>query len=383
MSLLKILICPEPFQGGLSAHKVSGVIADGLCATSTEFELQQVPMVIDQRVVQTIVEACGGEWRDTVALGDQGRTTRVQYGILHEGRTAVLMPERTSTRTIEEMSSFGAGQLIKAAIQDRLVERVYFYLPEGIWPVDGGMGLLQALGVSLLDPDGKSINWNPNNLANMARLTRVDFKGALPRLKQVEVIVACDVSTPLLGRQGAAWKWGSQTGANFTVIEKMDQALTYLAEINQKTNDSGHHLLSGAAAGGGIGYGLALLGAKLRPANHVFLENLDFAEQIRNVDLVITGQGQSDRQTLPQQLAPLVLQLCQQTGTPGIMLSGSIRTQELETVFASGAWAVFDATPGIMSTAQLLENAAEHVYFSAQQLGRLLLLGKRLGSKGL
>ncbi|WP_287130859.1 glycerate kinase, partial [Candidatus Cyanaurora vandensis] len=138
------------------------------------------------------------------------------------------------------------------------------------------------------------------------------------------------------------------------------------------------HTLTGTGAGGGLGYGLALVGAKLRPAAQVLLENLDLLAQIRQVQLVITGQAQTDRQTLPQQIVPSVLRLCQQTGTPAVVLSGSVRPQELETVFNSGAWAVLNTLPSLMSTAQMLEEASTNLYFSAQQLGRLLLLGKKL-----
>ncbi|WP_218080543.1 glycerate kinase [Anthocerotibacter panamensis] len=377
---VRVLVCPEPFQGGISAHRAAGVIADGLSSTSNHFQIRQIPLSFDDLTVNTIVQACGGVWREAVVLGEQGKSLRVSYGSLQGGRVAVVQPQHLATRVSPsnwagEMSSFGTGQLLKVILQDRTVERVYCYLPEGLWPVDGGVGFLQALGVSLLDPDGKSVSWAANSLS---RLTRVDFRGVLPRLKQVELIVACDSQAPLLGRQGAAWTWGSRSGASFAMIEKVEKGLTILAEAVQRTYGGGHHVLGGAASGGGLGYGLSLVGAKLRPPAQVLLENLDFLEQVRQSDLVITGQAQTNRQTTPQQLLPSVLRLCQETGTPGVVLSGIVRPQELETVFNSGAWAVLDVVPGMLTTTQMLEQIENNLYFNAQQLGRLLLLGRKL-----
>jgi len=377
--MTKILVCTETFPGGVTAHKAAGLIADGLSSTSTAFEITQIPLAFDKLTVQTIVAVCGGEWRETVVLGEQGVAGRVPYGLLDGGRTAVVAPYRPQVRSTvsEETTSFGTGQLLKAVLQEKSVERIYFYLPEGPWTADAGVGCLQALGVSLLDPDGKSISLAGNNLA---RLTRVNFQGALPRLRQVELIVACDQMGALLGRQGAAWSWGSKMGMSFAAIEKMEKNFTVLAERIQRTHGGGHHLLSGTASGGGVAYGLALLGAKLKPQAEVLLENLDLLERVRNAHLVITGQALTDRQTTAQQLAPSVLRLCQETGTPGILLSGGVRPNELQTVFSSGAWAVLDAIPTVMSTTEMLEQVKDNLYFSAQQLGRLLLLGKKLDS---
>jgi len=380
MAKIRVLVCPEPFSGGLSAQQVAQVIADGLTSTSTHFEVQQVPLSIDEQVVETVVAARGGEWRDTVVLGEQGTSVRVRYGLIDEGKIAVVTPHRVPVRSLQgtgagDMTSFGAGQLLKVVLQEKTVERVYWYLPEGTWPVDGGVGFLQALGVSLLDPDGKSISWATNSLA---RLTRVDFRGLLPRLQQVELIVGCHTLSPLLGRQGAAWTWGSRTGANFPTIERIEIGLTTLANALQRTNGGECHAQLGSAAGGGLGYGLALVGAQLRPAQQVFLENLNLQEQIRHVQLVITGQAQTDRRTLPQHTIPSILRMCQTSATPALVLSGGIRPKELESVLNSGAWAVLDTYPGPMSTTQMVEQAAEHLYFTAQQVGRLLLLGQKL-----
>jgi len=240
------------------------------------------------------------------------------------------------------------------------------------------VGFLQALGVSLLDPDGKSVSWVGNSLA---RLTRVDFRGVLPRLQQVEVVVACDTNAPLLGRQGAAWTWGVKTGSGVAAIDKIERSLAILADSIQRATGGNQQQQPGTGAGGGLGYGLSLVGAKLRPAPEVLLENLNLIEEVRQADLVITGQAQSDRQTTMQQLAPAVLQLCQETGTPGIVLSGGVRPRELETIFKCGAWAVLDATPTVLTTTEMIEQVGDNLYFSAQQLGRLLLLGNKLASR--
>jgi len=378
--MTKVLICPEAFSGGVTAQKAASLIADGLSSTSTQFQIQQIPLSLDRQTVATVVEACGGVWREAVVLGEQGRSVRVPYGLLHEGRTAVLAPYRMPSpkavqNNVSETTSFGAGQLLKAALQEKTVERVYLYLSEGIWPIDGGVGFLQALGISLLDPDGKSVSWASNTLG---RLTRVDFRGAWPRLQQVELIVGYDNGAPLLGRQGAAWTWGSKVGASFGTIEKLEKGLASLTEAIQRTHGGGYHLLSGAAGGGGLGYGLALVGAKLRPSSEVLLENLNLAQLIREAQLVLTGQAQTDRQSTPQQLAPSVLRLCQESGTPAVVLSGSVRPKELETAFGCGAWAVLDSTPGVLTRTESLEQVADNLFFSAQQMGRLLLLGKKL-----
>ncbi|WP_218079654.1 glycerate kinase [Anthocerotibacter panamensis] len=379
MKPLRVLICPEYYQGGTSAQQAAQVIADALAATSNYFQPKPLALALDRHTIANLTELWGGSLQEVVVLGKGGRPERVTYGLIHNGRTVLLMPRRMSAaRAVKEdwvgdMTSFGVGQLLKAVLQHRSVERVCLYLSEGTWPVDGGVGLLQALGVRFQDLEGHAIGWGVNGLS---RLSQVDFSQLLPQLQGVSLTVGCDVMTPLLGRSGAAQRWGKRAGAQAPVISGLEQRLTHFTEVLRQSGKKELDL-AGCGAGGGLGYGLALLGAQLEPGLDLLLENLDFSHQVRQADLVITGQAHTDR--AGQGIVPTVLRVCEEVGTPAVVLSGSVDPEAIPQVLRCGAWAVLDAMPAGLSAAQALARVPEDLYFAAQQVGRLLLLGGRLG----
>lgn len=385
MQPINILICPEHYPGGLSANQAAHIIADALTATSTQFHVKALPLTVDNHTVETIVQVLGGQLQEAVFLGRQGRPERVTFGLVDQGRTAILVPPRLAAAKaanedwVDDMTSFGTGQLLKLALQHRTVERVFLYLTEGTWPVDGGAGFLQALGVKFLDRAGDPLGWG---IGNLARLDHVDFGSIAPRVRDVEILVGCDVLTSLLGKTGAAQRWGTRAGASAATVGRIEQHLTRLTQVFQKIGAVSSEIV-GAGAGGGLGYGLAMVGAKLVNPLELLLSNLDFEQQIAQAQLVITGQAQTDRQIPPHGVVSTVLQRCQSNGTPVVVLSGSVNPDELAQVFGNGAWAVLDTTPGTMSAAHLTNRAKDYLYFSAQQLGRMILLGQRLNTPNL
>jgi len=300
---MKIVVAPDSFKGSLTAVEVSDAIEQGIREIFPEAEIVKIPMADGgDGTVQCLVNATGGEIlreKVTCPLGDE---ILASYGILGDKRTAVIeMAEASGLTLVPEnkrnpliTTTYGTGQLIKAAL-DQGCRKMIIGIG-GSATNDGGAGMVQALGVKLLDREGKEIGFGGGELK---KIFRIDTKYLDNRLSETKVLIASDVSNPLCGPKGAARIYGPQKGATPEIIEELDRSLAHFAEVIKRDLHKNVKDIPGAGAAGGLGASLiAFLNAELRPGIEIMIEIVKLEQAIKDADLVITGEGKIDSQTI-------------------------------------------------------------------------------------
>ncbi|PTL77844.1 glycerate kinase [Vitiosangium sp. GDMCC 1.1324] len=292
------LVAPQEFKGTLTAAEAATALAEGLRQGAPGVELDVAPLADGgPGTVDALLAGLGGERVTCTVQGPLGTPVRAAYGLLDSGRTAVIemaaasglslltQSERAPLRT----STSGTGELMREAL-DRGCERLIIGLG-GSATNDGGTGALAALGFRFLDTHGVPL---PPGGAALKRLARVDASGRHPRLSQVELLVATDVTAPLLGPDGASRLFGPQKGADASAVAELESALARLAEVVSPEVAQ----TPGAGAAGGFGYGLAALaGGKIVSGYELVARTLRLSERLAAAEAVLTGEGRFDRQT--------------------------------------------------------------------------------------
>ena len=290
------------------------------------------------------------------------------------GRRAVIeMAEASGLHRVEparrdvlRASSFGTGELIRAAL-DAGVRRIVLGLG-GSATNDGGAGLLCALGVRLLDADGGDL---PPGGEALARLRHIDLTGLDTRLAQVEVLVAADVDNPLCGPRGASAVFGPQKGATPAQVDQLDAALGHYADVMASTLGEDLRNLPGVGAAGGLGFAArAVLKAGFRPGIELVAELAGLAEAVHGANLVITGEGRLDGQSLHGKTPVGVARIARAAGVPVIALAGSLG-EGYQRLYAEGIGAAFSLAPGPLSLEQAMQQAADQLSARAADLARL------------
>jgi glycerate kinase len=300
---MKIVVAPDSFKGSLTAVEVSDAIGQGVREIFPEAEIVKIPMADGgDGTVQCLVNDTGGEILRKKVIGPLGDEVLASYGILGDKKTAVIeMAEASGLTLVPEnkrnpliTTTYGTGQLIKAAL-DQGCRKMIIGIG-GSATNDGGAGMLQALGVKLLDREGKEIGFGGGELKEVFR---IDTKYLDNRLSETKVLIASDVSNPLCGPKGAARIYGPQKGATPEIIEELDKSLAHFAEIIKRDLNKDVKDIPGAGAAGGLGASLmAFLDAELRPGIKIIIEVVKLEQAIKDADLVITGEGKIDSQTI-------------------------------------------------------------------------------------
>ncbi len=300
---MKIVVAPDSFKGSLTAVEVSDAIGQGVREIFPEAEIVKIPMADGgDGTVQCLVNATGGEILREKVTDPLGDEVWASYGTLGDKKTAVIeMAEASGLTLVPEnkrnpliTTTYGTGQLIKAAL-DQGCRKMIIGIG-GSATNDGGAGMVQALGVKLLDKDGEDVGFGGGELK---KVFRINTKCLDNRLSETKVLIASDVSNPLCGPKGAARVYGPQKGATLEMIKKLDESLAYFAEIIKRDLNKDIKDIPGAGAAGGLGAGLmAFLDAELRPGIEIIIEIVKLEQAIKNADLVITGEGKIDSQTI-------------------------------------------------------------------------------------
>jgi glycerate kinase len=300
---MKIVVAPDSFKGSLTAVEVSDAIEQGIKEIFPQAEIVKIPMADGgDGTVQCLVNATGGEILKEKVTGPLGDEVLASYGILGDKKTAVIeMAEASGLTLVPEnrrnpliTTTYGTGQLIKFAL-DQGCRKMIIGIG-GSATNDGGAGMVQALGVELLDKDGEEIGFGGGELK---KVFRIDIKYLDNRLSETKVLIASDVSNPLCGPKGASWIYGPQKGATPEIIEELDESLAYFADIIKRDLNKDVKDIPGAGAAGGLGASLmAFLDAELRPGIEIIIEIVKLEQAIKGADLVITGEGKIDCQTI-------------------------------------------------------------------------------------
>lgn len=292
------LVAPQEFKGTLTAAEAAAALAEGLRQGAPGVELDVAPLADGgPGTVDALLAGLGGERVTCTVQGPLGAPVRATYGLLDSGCTAVIEMAAASglsllapgERDPRSASSSGTGELMRAALE-RGCERLIVGLG-GSATNDGGTGALTALGFRFLDAQGAPL---PPGGAALKRLARVETGGRHPRLTGVELLVATDVTSPLLGPDGASHLFGPQKGADEAAVAELESALARLAEVVAP----GLAQTPGAGAAGGFGYGLlALAGGKIVSGYELVARTLRLPERLAAAQAVLTGEGRFDRQT--------------------------------------------------------------------------------------
>jgi glycerate kinase len=375
---MKFVAAPNAFKESLSAPKVAECIAQGIHRVLPDAIVEQVPVADGgDGTAEALVVATGGRMVELTVTGPLGEPVKASYGLLGDNRTAVVEMALASGlhlvdqeyRNPMKTTTYGTGELIAAAL-DQGVKKVIVGIG-GSATVDGGAGMAQALGCSLLDDEGRDI---PHGGEGLSRLARIDLDQRHPALEKVEVVVACDVDNPLTGPQGASAIYGPQKGATPEMVRQLDADLARYANIVKRDVGLEVDTVPGAGAAGGLGAGLmAFLGAKLRPGVDIVLEASKLEEKLTGADLVITGEGKLDRQTAFGKAPMGVARCAQKHGIPVVAIAGSLAKGADESV-DHGIDAVFSIVPGPVSLEEAMKRADEFIKRTIQQIIRLFLL---------
>lgn len=325
----EILIAPDSFKGSLSASQVCDAVEAGIRRVLPGAEIVKVPMADGgEGTVQALVDATGGKLVTQEVTEPMGERVEASFGLLGDGETAVIEMASASglplvtpeKRNPLLTTTYGTGELILAALErgrGRLIVGI-----GGSATNDGGAGMAQALGAKLLDADGRDIGLGGGALA---ALESIDVSGMTPLLGEARVQVACDVTNPLCGPEGASHVYGPQKGATPAMVAQLDANLAHYAELIRR--DLGRKVgeMPGAGAAGGLGGGLvAFCNAELKPGIELVIDAVKLEQKMRRADLVITGEGKIDAQSAFGKTPMGVARLAKRLGVPVVAIGGTI-----------------------------------------------------------
>jgi glycerate 2-kinase len=367
---VRILIAPDKFKGALSARHVAGNVAKGLRDVFPDAEIEIVPMADGgEGTAEAICEAPGGLWLTCKAHDPIGREIEARYAWIEDGKLAVMeMSEAAGMRRLTEnerdpvrATTFGVGEMILDAANRGATEIIIGL--GGSATNDGGWGMARALGYRFdYEHEQEKDSARVGHLVDLSRIeTPQDLK--LP-----EIIAAVDVRNPLLGENGATRVFGPQKGASKDELNILEQALTRLADVVVKEFDFDYRDKPGTGAAGGLGFGLmSFCGATIRPGFDVVAEAVGLESKMKDVDLVITGEGSLDRQTLEGKTPAGVARMARRLGKKVFAIVGrASENGEVRGIF-DGVYQ--NARPG-MSEKENMERAAELLRENARELAR-------------
>lgn len=373
---MKFVIAPDSFKESLTALEVAAAIETGFKRVFPDADYVKLPMADGgEGTVQSLVDATQGkliECEVTAPLGDKVKSF---FGLSGDGKTAIIEMAAASglhlvppeKRNPLLTTSYGTGELIKLAL-DLGVESFILGIG-GSATNDGGVGMLQALGMQCLDSQDKPIGFGGAELAN---IVKIDVQQLDPRLQQVHIEVACDVNNPLCGECGASAIFGPQKGATPEMVKQLDAALSHFAEIAER--DCGKQIRdqAGAGAAGGMGGGLLLLpSVQLKAGIQIVLDRLHLIDYVKDADVVITDERRIDAQSIMGKTPIGVARTAKQFNKPVIAIAGCLR-EDYDVVFDHGIDAVFPIIHQLGDLSDILKQGEQNLISTAQNVARVL-----------
>lgn len=377
---LYIVIAPDSFKESLSSSGVAQAIADGIKTVAPDATLVLMPMADGgEGTVEAIAGSTGVPLQalDTVnALGEPICAAWIMLqddtAVIEMASAAGLEQLTEDERDVRRASTYGVGQLVLAAL-DKGARRIVLGLG-GSATNDGGSGLLCALGVRLLDKSGNPLVTGP---AALYELASIDLSGMDPRIANTEWLIASDVNNPLCGEHGASAIFGPQKGASPDDVRFLDGALSHFADVTAQAIGRDVRELPGAGAAGGLGFAaLAYLKATFRPGVEVVAEYAGLDEHIQRADLVITGEGRLDAQTLRGKTIAGIAALTKKHEVPLIALAGSLH-EDYTKVYEGGITAAFSLPGGPMSLKETMQQTRQLLTQRSRDIVAVFLSGRR------
>lgn len=374
--MTKYVVAPDSFKESMTAKEVCDTMEKGIKEADSAAEVIKVPMADGgEGTVDSLVDATQGQRVIVEVTGPLGNKISAYYGILGNGTTAVIEMAKASGLEIVEKkkrnpmitTTFGTGELIRDAL-DHNVKEIIIGLG-GSSTNDGGSGMAQALGAKLLDQNNHQI---PFGGGNLDKLDKIDISNLDSRLQDVKIILASDVTNPLIGKDGASRVFGPQKGATPEMVEKLENNLQHYAKIVKRDLNKEVALVSGAGAAGGLGAGLiAFTTCEMRRGVDLAIEVTKLEEKIRDADYVFTGEGGTDFQTKFGKTPYGVAKLGKKYHKPVISLAGYLG-EGIDSLYSEGFTAIFGIIPGACDLSTALKNGPSNVARTTENIVRLL-----------
>ena len=379
---MKIVIAPQAFKGSLSALNVANAGQKGVRRIFHDAQILACPVADGgDGTLETLVESSGGKIMETNVADPTGKPIVAQWGAMGDGNTAVIEMARTSglaLLTLEERdplnaTTYGLGEIIVSALNKGF--RKFIVGIGGSATNDAGAGMAQALGIKLMDREGRNLVFGGAALQN---LSVIDTSSIDQRVLESNFQIACDVNNPLTGPEGAAAVYGPQKGATEENVRQLDSALGVFAEVAKRDLGKDISNLEGAGAAGGLGAGMiAFVEGHLRAGVDIVLDTVNLAEKLESADLVITGEGSIDFQTVYNKAPIGVARMAKARGIPTIGISGMLG-KNYQIVHNHGIDAALSIANGPISLEESLQNAPSLISEAVEESLRLISVGMKL-----
>lgn len=375
----KILLVPDSFKGTLSSRQVCQVMAGQLRRFFPQAQVKSIPVADGgEGSVEAFLAAAGGERRTRTVTGPFGEPVEAFYGVLGDGRTAVIemaacagLPLAEGRLNPERATTYGVGELLLAAKEAGCTKAILGL--GGSCTNDGGAGAAAALGAKFTRADGTAFVPTGGTLGEIAAL---DVSPVAQALQGMELTAMCDIDNPLYGEAGAAAVFAPQKGADAAMVARLDAGLRHLGQVSARCLGRDFSHLPGAGAAGGLGFGMAAFcGAQLRMGIDAVLDAVGFDSLLPGTDVVFTGEGKIDSQSARGKVVSGVAARCRKAGLPVVAVVGQI-DQGFEEMYQQGLTAVFSINRAAQPFTESRFHAGENLALTMENIARLLAAGR-------
>lgn len=374
---MKVLIAIDSFKGSLTTNELADTISKAIQDVHEDFVISKMPIADGgEGTFETLVQGLGGEEIEVEVSGPLFEIINAKYGILEDKTAIIEMAQCSGLPLVREglrnplnTTTYGVGELIKDAIKRG--SRDFIIGIGGSATNDGGIGMLSALGYAFKDKENQTL---PPNGSSLRYIDSIVEENVLPELAECTFLVACDVDNPLYGEKGAAYTYGPQKGATEEIVQKLDKGLINYAEVIKRQYNKDISFVEGSGAAGGLGGGfIGFLNAELKPGTDIIFEKINIEEKIQNTDLIITGEGKLDFQTVMGKAPIGVSKIAKKHNVPVIALAGAV-TDDALVGHDHGITSMFSImdSPMSLNDAMDKEIAKKLLYRKTNELFRLI-----------
>ena len=375
---MKVVVAIDSFKGSLSSIEAGNAAKEGIIKACSANVIVRPLADGGEGTTEALVEGLGGTYAEAEVTGPMGTPTKAKYGIMEDGRTAVMeMAEASGIMLVktEELnpwkaSTTGVGEMIRDAVERGC--REFIIGIGGSATTEGGIGMLQALGYVFYDSEGNIL---PPVFESLGRIARISEENVLPELKECHFQIACDVTNPLCGENGAVYVYGPQKGVKPDEKKVMDAAMMHYAEKTAEFVGKNYCQVSGVGAAGGLGFAFLsyFTNVELKSGITIVLEAIKLEEELKDADVVVTGEGRLDFQTAMGKVPVGVAHLAKKYGCKVIAFAGGV-TEDAGKCNEEGIDAFFPIVRGVTTLEKAMdtETAKKNMSLCAEQVFRLL-----------
>ncbi len=375
---MKFLFASDSFKGTLTSEQIIQLLTDSAHKIFPDCETVGVPVADGgEGTAAAVIQAANGTWRKVQVHGPLMEETEVSYGIVH-GDTAIIEMAAASglpmvpveQRNPLHTTSYGTGEMIRDAL-DAGYRKLSIAIG-GSATNDGGMGAMRALGIRFLDKNGQELMGYGADLEQVADL---DLTGLHPSIAEAQITVMCDVKNPLIGPDGATYTFGKQKGGTPEILDQLEAGMKQYASVIREKLGIDVNQMAGSGAAGGLGAALCVfLHAKLQSGIETVLDLMDFDGLLKDVDLVVTGEGRMDWQSAFGKVPSGVGMRCRKMGVPAVAIVGGMG-EGAEKIYDFGVDSIVTTINGAMDISEALDRAEELYADAADRLFRMIRVG--------